>query len=96
VDEAPAHDAIEMQLSINGELRQQAKMTQLIVDIPEMIAMASSVVTLQPGDIIASGTPAGVGPIVDGDRLSISILGVGEMNLDVRQGTNGWHKVWDK
>jgi len=96
VDEAPAHDAIEMQLSINGELRQHAAMTQLIVDIPEMIAMASSVTTLEPGDIIASGTPAGVGPIADGDRLHIAIPGVGEMNLDVRQGDGGWHKVWDK
>lgn len=95
-DEAPAHDQIEMELTINGELRQKAKTSQLIVDIPEMIAMASSVMTLQPGDIIASGTPAGVGPMHDGDRLHIAIAGVGEMELHVVQSPLGSHSVWNK
>lgn len=95
-EEVPAPDAIEMKLWMNGELRQQARMTDLIVDIPDMIAMASSVMTLQPGDIIASGTPAGVGPMHDGDRLDISIPGIGEMSLDVRQGSGGMHRIWSK
>jgi 2-keto-4-pentenoate hydratase/2-oxohepta-3-ene-1,7-dioic acid hydratase in catechol pathway len=95
-DEAPAPESIEMSLTVNGKLRQQARMTQLIVDIPDMIAMASSVMTLQPGDIIASGTPAGVGPMHDGDRLHIAIPGVGEMRLDVKQGEGGSHGVWQK
>lgn len=95
-DEIADHAAIDLELRVNGELRQQASTRDLIVDIPEMIAMASSVMTLYPGDIIASGTPAGVGPVVGGDVVTISISGVGEMSLPVLQGATGAHSVWDK
>ena len=63
-DEVPRHDDIDLELSVNGELRQKANTRDLIVGVAEMIAMASSVMTLYPGDIIASGTPAGVGRFV--------------------------------
>lgn len=95
-DEIADPAAISLELRVNGELRQQASTRDLIVDIPEMIAMASSVMTLCPGDIIASGTPAGVGPVVGGDVVTISISGVGEMSLPVVQGATGAHSVWDK
>jgi 2-keto-4-pentenoate hydratase/2-oxohepta-3-ene-1,7-dioic acid hydratase in catechol pathway len=95
-DEIPRYDDIDLELNVNGELRQKANTRNLIVDVPEMIAMASSVMTLCPGDIIASGTPAGVGPIKAGDRIAIKIEGVGEMLLDVQQGTDGAHPVWKK
>ncbi|WP_322057027.1 fumarylacetoacetate hydrolase family protein [Paraburkholderia sp. J63] len=95
-DEVPDHTAIDLQLTVNGELRQRASTRDLIVDIPEMIRMASAVMTLYPGDIIASGTPAGVGPIVAGDKVVIKIARVGSMTLDVVQGENGDHPVWDK
>ncbi|KGJ12006.1 FAA hydrolase family protein [Paracoccus versutus] len=95
-DEIADPAAISLELRVNGELRQQASTRDLIVDIPEMIAMASSVMTLCPGDIIASGTPAGVGPVVGGDVVTISISGVGEMSLPVVQGAAGAHSVWDK
>lgn len=95
-DEIADPAAIDLELRVNGELRQQASTRDLIVDIPEMIAMASSVMTLCPGDIIASGTPAGVGPVIGGDVVTISITGVGEMRLKVVQGTAGAHPVWDK
>jgi len=68
----------------------------LIVGVPEMIAMASSVMTLFPGDIIASGTPAGVGQLQASDRVAIRIKGVGEMTLNVTQGIGGDHPVWEK
>ena len=87
---------IDVKLWVNDELRQSANTSALIVDIPEMIAMASSVMTLYPGDIIASGTPAGVAPIRDGDLLKIAIGGVGEMTLPIVQGVTGAHSVWDK
>lgn len=87
---------IDLELLINGELRQKANTKALIVDIPEMIVMASSVMTLFPGDIIATGTPAGVAPIIDGDTLDIRIAGVGEMRLSVVRGSAGGHPVWDK
>jgi 2-keto-4-pentenoate hydratase/2-oxohepta-3-ene-1,7-dioic acid hydratase in catechol pathway len=95
-DEVPRYDDIDLELSVNGELRQKANTRNLIVGVPEMIAMASSVMTLYPGDIIASGTPAGVGSLKAGDRVAIRIAGVGEMTLDAKQGKDGAHPVWKK
>jgi 2-keto-4-pentenoate hydratase/2-oxohepta-3-ene-1,7-dioic acid hydratase in catechol pathway len=95
-DEVPRYDDIDLELSVNGDLRQKANTRNLIVGVPEMIAMASSVMTLYPGDIIASGTPAGVGPLKAGDQVAIRIAGVGEMTLDVKQGKDGAHPVWKK
>jgi 2-keto-4-pentenoate hydratase/2-oxohepta-3-ene-1,7-dioic acid hydratase in catechol pathway len=95
-DEITDPSNIGLTLRVNGELRQQASTRDLIVDIPEMIAMASSVMTLMPGDIIATGTPAGVARIDHGDRLLIEIDGVGAMEIGVAQGTLGRHSVWDK
>lgn len=93
-DEIPDFTSIETSLHVNGTLRQTANTANLIVDIPEMIAMTSAVMTLEPGDIIATGTPAGVGPVSDGDIVSISIAGVGRMDLPVRAGKTGDHSVW--
>ncbi|HVX75490.1 MAG TPA: fumarylacetoacetate hydrolase family protein [Bradyrhizobium sp.] len=95
-DEIPHYDAIDLELTVDGELRQKANTRDLIVGIPEMIEMSSAVMTLYPGDIIASGTPAGVGPIRDGEVLAIRIAGVGEMTLDVKAGSAGAHPVWRK
>ena len=95
-DEISHYDAIDLELTVNGELRQKANTRDLIVGIPEMIEMSSAVMTLYPGDIIASGTPAGVGPIRDGEVLAIRIAGVGEMMLDVKAGSAGGHSVWRK
>jgi 2-keto-4-pentenoate hydratase/2-oxohepta-3-ene-1,7-dioic acid hydratase in catechol pathway len=58
--------------------------------------MASSTMTLYPGDVIATGTPSGVGPLAAGDRVVSSIGGVGELALDVVQGEEGHHPIWDK
>lgn len=95
-DEVPRYGDIDLELRVNGELRQKANTRDLIVDVPEMIVMASSVMTLYPGDIIASGTPSGVGPLKVDDRVLIRIAGVGEMTLDVKQGKDGAHQVWTK
>ncbi|WP_326522832.1 fumarylacetoacetate hydrolase family protein [Sphingomonas sp.] len=87
---------IAFELSVNGERRQSANTRDLIVDIPAMIHMAATVMTLYPGDIIASGTPKGVGRIDGGDTLHIKIGGVGEMTLDVVADDRGDHEVWNK
>jgi 2-keto-4-pentenoate hydratase/2-oxohepta-3-ene-1,7-dioic acid hydratase in catechol pathway len=71
------------QLWVNDELRQDANTSDLVLDIPGMIEMASSVMTLYPGDIIASGTSAGVGPMRPGDRIRIAFERIGSMTLDV-------------
>jgi 2-keto-4-pentenoate hydratase/2-oxohepta-3-ene-1,7-dioic acid hydratase in catechol pathway len=83
-DEVPDPFNIRARLWVNDELRQDASTKDLIVDIPGMIETASRAATLYPGDIIASGTPEGVGPIVRGDRVRISVDNVGEMTLDVK------------
>ena len=95
-DEVPQYDDIDLQLKVNGEVRQKANTRDLIVDIPDMIRMASSVMTLYPGDIIASGTPAGVGPIKSGDKVKVVISHVGSMTLDVVQSESGGHELWNK
>lgn len=87
---------INMRLWVNGELRQQANTQDLIVNIPKMIAIASSAATLYPGDIIASGTPAGVGPVVAGDVIRIEVEQVGEMSIPVVAGAKGQSIVFAK
>jgi 2-keto-4-pentenoate hydratase/2-oxohepta-3-ene-1,7-dioic acid hydratase in catechol pathway len=95
-DEVGDPSALDLTLTVNDAPRQHANTRDLIVDIPAMIEMASSVMTLCPGDIIATGTPAGVAPIVDGDRLDITIERVGSMRIRVAQGVVGMHPVWEK
>jgi 2-keto-4-pentenoate hydratase/2-oxohepta-3-ene-1,7-dioic acid hydratase in catechol pathway len=83
-DEVPDPANLQARLWVNDELKQNANTRDLIVDIPGMIELASRVATLYPGDIIATGTPEGVGPVKRGDRVRIAIDRVGEMTLDVR------------
>lgn len=82
-DEVVDPHRLRNQLWINGELRQEANTADMIVDIPELIELVSSVVALRPGDVIATGTPEGVGPFGPGDQLRIAIESVGEMTMDV-------------
>ncbi|MFD1333358.1 fumarylacetoacetate hydrolase family protein [Methylopila musalis] len=70
-------------LDVNGERRQTGDLDQMIWKVPEMIAYLSRYFELAPGDLIFSGTPAGVGPTVRGDRLSGRVEGVGALELTV-------------
>jgi 2-keto-4-pentenoate hydratase/2-oxohepta-3-ene-1,7-dioic acid hydratase in catechol pathway len=88
-DEISDPAGLDLQLTVNGVVKQKANTRDLILDIPNMIAMASSVMTLYPGDIIATGTPEGVGPLAAGDEVTISIAQVGTMTLPVTQGEIG-------
>lgn len=71
-------------LRVNGELRQQGDLNQLIWKVPEIIAYLSGLFTLAPGDLIYSGTPSGVGPTVPGDFLHGAVAGVGEIEITVK------------
>ncbi|MFD9719362.1 fumarylacetoacetate hydrolase family protein [Streptomyces sp. NPDC059076] len=82
-DEVPDPSNVGLRLWVNDELRQQANTRDLIVGIDDLIAQASSVVTLWPGDIYATGTPEGVGPIEVGDVVRAEIDGLGELSLPV-------------
>lgn len=93
-DEVPDPASLDMKLWVGDELRQSANTRDLVLDIPGMIETASAVMTLYPGDIIATGTPEGVGPVSDGDVIRIVIDGVGEMNVPVVQGNRGATEVF--
>jgi 2-keto-4-pentenoate hydratase/2-oxohepta-3-ene-1,7-dioic acid hydratase in catechol pathway len=89
-----AASALQGTLWVNGEVKQDANTRDLVLDIPGMIEMASSIMTLYPGDIIATGTPAGVGPIRPGDTVKITFERIGSMTLDVVQGETGRHSIF--
>ncbi|QHE84175.1 fumarylacetoacetate hydrolase family protein [Hydrogenophaga sp. BPS33] len=84
-DEVPDPQSLSNRLWVNGELRQSANTGEMIVGVAELIELISSVLPLQPGDVIASGTPEGVGPIEPGDEVRIEIESVGAMTLSVRE-----------
>ena len=68
-------------LKVNGEIRQRSDISQLIWRIPEVISYLSTLFTLAPGDLIYTGTPAGVGPVKSGDKLEGHVDGVGDLTI---------------
>jgi len=70
-------------LDVNGERRQEGDISSMIWSIPEVIAYLSGLFVLEPGDLIFTGTPAGVGPVARGDRLSGGVEGVGTLEITV-------------
>ena len=75
-----------LELTVNGQVRQKSDIDKLIWNIPELLADLSKFYHLQPGDLIFTGTPEGVGPVVAGDRLQGRIEGVGEIALTIGAG----------
>jgi 2-keto-4-pentenoate hydratase/2-oxohepta-3-ene-1,7-dioic acid hydratase in catechol pathway len=84
-DEVRDPHALDNRLWVNGKLRQEANTRDMIVGIAELIELISAMVPLNPGDVVATGTPEGVGPVNPGDRVRIAIDQVGDMTLAVRQ-----------
>ena len=68
---------------VNGDLRQDSRTRELIFTVPELVEFISSVMTLLPGDIISTGTPAGIGPIRPGDSVTIHVEGIGALTNPV-------------
>lgn len=71
--------ALEVEGWVNGDKRQSGSTRQLIFSIEQIVAFVSSVMTLLAGDVIATGTPSGVGPLKGGDRVKVRIAGIGEL-----------------
>ena len=69
---------------VNGDVRQNSRTADMVFDVPALIAFISRAMTLEPGDVILTGTPAGVSPIHDGDVVSIEIEGIGTLRNPVR------------
>lgn len=72
-----------IKLTVNGEVKQDADLSELIWSIPEMISILSHSMELKAGDVIMTGTPAGVGPLVPGDVCVVTIEGVGELTTTI-------------
>ena len=77
----PDHGRVE--LKVNGEVRQEGDLNQLIWKVPEIIAYLSDYFELAAGDVILTGTPAGVGPVVKGDKMELSIEALGSLSVSV-------------
>lgn len=72
-------------LAVNGVVRQDADIAELIWDVPEVVAVLSRSMVLRPGDVIMTGTPAGVGAVVPGDRVTGGIDGLGEIEITITE-----------
>ena len=76
-------DGVQVQTHLNGDLKQDGSTKDMVFDIPTVIAYVSSVMTLLPGDVILTGTPAGVSPLVAKDVVAVRIQGLGELRNPV-------------
>jgi 2-keto-4-pentenoate hydratase/2-oxohepta-3-ene-1,7-dioic acid hydratase in catechol pathway len=74
---------VRVMTTLNGEPKQDGRTSQFIFDIPEVLAYITSFTTLLPGDVILTGTPAGVGPMLPGDEVAVSIEGLGTLTNKV-------------
>jgi len=81
-EEVPADASVE--LRVNGETKQSSDRGHLIFDVPTLIEEITTYLTLEAGDVIATGTPEGVGALADGDTVEVEVEGVGTLEHDVR------------
>jgi 2-keto-4-pentenoate hydratase/2-oxohepta-3-ene-1,7-dioic acid hydratase in catechol pathway len=82
-DEIDPTDGVTIETRVNSELRQQGSTADFIFKIPELLAYITAAFTLEPGDLVLTGTPAGVGPLAPGDRVDVSIAGLGVLSNPV-------------
>jgi 2-keto-4-pentenoate hydratase/2-oxohepta-3-ene-1,7-dioic acid hydratase in catechol pathway len=85
-DEIPNPNDLNLELSVNGERRQQSNTKHMILGVAQLIEMASSFYTLYPGDVFFTGTPEGVSPIEPGDQIVATIERIGTITVAVRGG----------
>ena len=76
-------DGRQVQTFLNGDVKQDGSTADMVFDVPALVAHVSSVMTLLPGDVILTGTPAGVGPMQVGDEVEISVAGIGSLTNTV-------------
>ncbi|MFE1835634.1 fumarylacetoacetate hydrolase family protein [Streptomyces sviceus] len=82
-DEVGPLEGLELRCSVDGTLRQHARISDLIWDVARLLSYASSAMRLMPGDVISTGTPAGVGEVRDGQRIVVDISSVGRLEVSV-------------
>jgi 2-keto-4-pentenoate hydratase/2-oxohepta-3-ene-1,7-dioic acid hydratase in catechol pathway len=79
-------DRLDLETRVNGEVRQRANTSEMVFSVAQVIEFISSFMTLEPGDVILMGTPEGVGPLHAGDRVSVKIDCLADLEFSVRQG----------
>ena len=83
-DEIPDPDNVSLRIFVNGETKQDAHTSDLILSVAQLIEWGSAFYTLHPGDVLLTGTPQGVGPVRPGDVMVASVQGIGEMRVAVK------------
>lgn len=83
--ELPDLDSLTVVTRVNGVERQRGKSSEMVFSIPSLLAFISRIMTLEPGDLVATGTPSGVGPLVSGDVVEIEIPGVSRVTNPVQE-----------
>jgi len=78
-------DGLRVTTRVNGEVRQDSPAQDMVFKIPVLIEHITRFMTLEPGDVIATGTPSGIGPLADGDEVVVEVAGVGEVRNRVRE-----------
>ena len=82
-DEIPDPHGLQLQLWVNGERRQNGNTRDMIWNVPKLVEYASHVMTLNPGDLLSTGTPDGVGPLTPGDQVTMEVAEIGRMSVKV-------------
>jgi 2-keto-4-pentenoate hydratase/2-oxohepta-3-ene-1,7-dioic acid hydratase in catechol pathway len=77
-------DARTVETRVNGTRRQSSSTTQLIFGVEQLVEFITFVMTLEPGDVISTGTPSGIGPLTHGDEVTVAVGGIGELTNPVR------------
>jgi 2-keto-4-pentenoate hydratase/2-oxohepta-3-ene-1,7-dioic acid hydratase in catechol pathway len=85
-DEVDPATGIAIEARVNSELRQQGSTSDFIFSIPELLAYITAAITLEPGDLVLTGTPSGVGPLAAGDLVAVSAPGLGVLSNSVADG----------
>jgi 2-keto-4-pentenoate hydratase/2-oxohepta-3-ene-1,7-dioic acid hydratase in catechol pathway len=83
--ELPDLDSLTVVTRVNGVERQRGKSSEMVFSIPSLLAFISRIMTLEPGDLVATGTPSGVGPLVSGDVVEVEIPGVSRITNPVQE-----------
>jgi len=85
VHEGPVDfNSLQLVTTVNGEVRQKATSSEMVFGIPMLVSFISHIMTLEPGDLIATGTPAGIGPLRAGDTVEVNIKGISRVRNPVR------------
>jgi 2-keto-4-pentenoate hydratase/2-oxohepta-3-ene-1,7-dioic acid hydratase in catechol pathway len=79
-DEVDPEAGLAIETRVNGEVRQQGSTKDFIFSIPELLRYITAAITLEPGDLVLTGTPAGVGPVAAGDRVDVAVQGLGVLS----------------